>query len=131
MNSVHVRSKIVNLLQKGDLDGVLQIANRLNRVEQRDPLLLDLLDTVKKRLDQMEEDETLNSHSPAPSTSESEEECGSSDSSGHDNNETDSSEGNTEDNNDDEQDLSDSDINSPYENDSITETSDSGICVSE
>ena len=29
------RSRIVNLLQKGDLDGVLQIANRLNRVEQR------------------------------------------------------------------------------------------------
>ena len=95
----------------------------------RDPLLLDLLDTVKKRLDQIEDDETLNSHSS--STSGSEVEGESSDSSDHDDNETDSSEGNMEDYDDDEHDLSDSDINSIYENDSITETSDSGIYVSE
>ena len=35
MNSVHVRVKIVGLLQQGDLQGVLQMAGRLERIEQR------------------------------------------------------------------------------------------------
>lgn len=85
-------------------------------------MLLDLIDTVKKRLDQMEEDEFNN-----PSASDSEEDVGSSDSS--DDNSDDSSDGNIEDNYEDG-DSSDSD-NSLFENDSITETSDSGICVSD
>ena len=88
-------------------------------------MLLDLIDTVKKRLDQMEEDEFNN---PASSISESEEDVGTSDSS--DDNSNDSSEGNIEDN-DEDGDSSDSEDNDLFENDSITETSDSGICVSD
>eukprot|EP00090_Calanus_glacialis_P041764 TRINITY_DN74292_c0_g1_i1.p1 TRINITY_DN74292_c0_g1~~TRINITY_DN74292_c0_g1_i1.p1 ORF type:complete len:116 (-),score=52.58 TRINITY_DN74292_c0_g1_i1:16-363(-) len=57
MNSVHVRVKIVGLLQQGDLQGVLQMAGRLERIEQRDPMLSELIRTVKLRLDQIEEDE--------------------------------------------------------------------------
>merc|ERR1712050_457112 len=57
MNSVHVRVKIVGLLQQGDLQGVLQMAGRLERIEQRDPMLSKLIRTVKVRLDQIEEDE--------------------------------------------------------------------------
>jgi len=120
MNSVHIRTRIVNLLQKGDLNGVLQIAGRLNRIEQRDPLLLDLLGTVKTRLDQLEEEEEdLGQEHVLNEESDDSEDM------------TDSSEEEDVSEADDEDDSS-QDIDDVSENDeSLTETSDSGVCLSE
>ena len=142
MNSVHIRTRIVNLLQKGDLNGVLQIAGRLNRIEQRwgiiatytwcpqiphfidtarDPLLLDLLGTVKTRLDQLEEEEEDLDHEHVLSE-ESDDSEDMTDSSAE---EEDVSQA-------DDEDDSSQDIDDVSENDeSFTETSDSGVCLSE
>jgi len=57
--ALQARWRLVELLQAGDLEGVLRSAGRLGR-NSGDPLLAEIMVTVKERLDQMEEDEEDN-----------------------------------------------------------------------
>ena len=90
-------------------------------VAARDPLLLDLLGTVKTRLDQLEEEEEdLGQEHVLNEESDDSEDM------------TDSSEEEEDVSEADDEDDSSQDIDDVSENDeSLTETSDSGVCLSE
>ena len=89
-------------------------------VAARDPLLLDLLGTVKTRLDQLEEEEDLGHEHVLNEESDDSEDM------------TDSSEEEEDVSEADDEDDSSQDIDDVSENDeSLTETSDSGVCLSE
>ena len=92
-------------------------------------MLLDLLDTVKERLDQLEEEEE-NVNDNWSSTFESEDDSQVVDTSAGSNSDTDNSDGNQEDA-DDADDEENEGLSESETSDSIVETSDSGIYVSE
>ena len=124
--STHVRVKILNLLQAGELGGVLQLAGRLGRIEHQDPVLLDLISTVRARLDQLEEegDQQQEEGEEVDDVESSEESSGS--------------EGEVESGEElelqqqEEDDGDDADVSDVEDEEHInTDTSDSGICVSD
>ena len=61
MNSVHVRVKIVGLLQQGDVQGVLQMAGRLERIEQR-WMILRMLKLILDCLCLRSHDDRIDTH---------------------------------------------------------------------
>ena len=128
--STHVRVKILNLLQAGELSGVLQLAGRLGRIEYQDPVLLDLISTVRARLDQLEEEGEQQQEEGEEVDDVESSEDSSEDSSG--------SEGEVESGEElelqqqEEDDGDDADVSDVEDEEHInTDTSDSGICVSD